>query len=213
MNSFKLARTSRSRSRQRFFRGRLFDRTIRTPVLLRRDFLQNVSIRRQREQRPGVAIHVVFQIENLRKTGAGRFLLGPGTVFVLRAGEILDAALQARTIRIVECAEAHDRPRGLCRGARSLALENRIVVGVAAFAPAAVLVLDTFEPVASLEQPRLLHIPAQRTHPAQDLPGAVNVVDSPPAIPGAVLFLMLANKLDGFFYLRIFKADAFVAEQ
>ena len=100
----------------------------------------------EREQRPGVAIHVVFQVKHFRKTGAGRLVLGPRAVEILRAAEILDAAFEDGIFGIVERAQTHDGPRGLRRGAGALPFENRVVVGVATFAPAAVFALDAFEP-------------------------------------------------------------------
>src|SRR6185503_16131353 len=103
-----------------------------------------------------------------------------------------DAAHQAGPIRVVERAQAHHRPGGLRRGARSLALEYRVVVGVTAFAPAAVFVLNAFQPDAGIEQPRFVHVPVERPHPWQHLPGAVDVVDAPAPIPRAILLLMLA---------------------
>ena len=97
--------------------------------------------------------------------------LRPGTVRVLRADEIFNAALSAGLVRVVERAQTHDGPGGLRGGARSLALEDRVVVGVAAFAPAAVFVLDAFQPVARLEQPGLAACPgparAGRARPAR----------------------------------------------
>src|SRR5439155_10194473 len=111
------------------------------------------------------------------------------------------------------CAQAHDRPGGLRRGARSPALENRIVVSVAAFTPAAPFVLDAFKPVTRLEQPWFLHVPVQRSHAAQHLPGAVDVVDAPAAIPRTVLFLMLTDEDDRVPHLRMVEVHTFVTEQ
>ena len=109
---------------------------------------EDFAVRGEREQRPGVAIDVVFQVENLRETGAGGFLLGPGAVGVLRADQILDAAFERGIVRVAERTQAHDGPGGLRRGAWPAALENRVVVSVATLAPAAVLVLHAFQPVA-----------------------------------------------------------------
>ena len=99
---------------------------------------------------------------------------------------------------VIERAQAHHGPGGLGGRAGSLAFEDWIVVGVAAFAPAAVFVLNTFEPVAAFDKPGLVHIDAERAHAAQDLPGAVDVVDAPTAIPGTVVLLFLAQKFDCF---------------
>ena len=63
--------------------------------------------------------------------------------------------LRRGIVRVVERAQPHDGPSGLRGGAGALALEDGVVVGVATFAPAAVLVLDAFQPVAGFDQPRL----------------------------------------------------------
>ena len=113
--------------------------------------------------------------------------------------KIFDAALEAGAVRVVEGAQAHDGPGGLRGGAGAVALENRVVVGVAAFAPAAVLVLDAFQPVAGLEDPGLAHVHAQGAQAAQDLPGAVNIIDAPAAVPRAVRFLVVADEFQRLF--------------
>src|SRR5437764_1334049 len=86
--------------------------------------------------------------------------ISEGAFGVLCAREIFDAALHAGAIRFLEREQAHDGPRGLRRGARTATFENRIVVSVAAFAPAAVAMLHAFEPVARFEEPRLVHVEA-----------------------------------------------------
>src|SRR5262249_32466322 len=115
--------------------------------------------------------------------GAGGFVFGPGAVGILGADEVLDATLNAWAMGVVERAEAHDCPGGLGSSARSLAFKNGVVVGVAAFAPAAVFVLNAFEPIACFKDPGLVHIDVQGAQAAQDLPGAVDVIDTPAAIP------------------------------
>ena len=57
---------------------------------------EDFTIRCKRKQRPSVAIDVVFQIKHLRETGAGRLLLRPRAVGILRANQILDAAPETR---------------------------------------------------------------------------------------------------------------------
>src|SRR5207244_3327582 len=113
--------------------------------------------------------------------------------------------------RVIKSAQTHHGPGGLTGGAWPLAFEDGVVVGVAPFAPAAVGVLNTFQPGAGLEQPGLLHVEIQGPQAAQDLPGAIDVVDPPTAIPGAILFLMFANKVQGFYHLRVVYTEIFVA--
>ena len=80
-------------------------------------------------------------------------------------------------------AEAHDGPCGLGGGAGPFALEHRVVVAGAGLAPAAVLVLAALEPLAGADEPVLLHVHADGAQAAQHLPGAVDVIDAPAAIP------------------------------
>src|SRR5687768_16134702 len=98
-------------------------------------------------------------------------------------------------MRVAERAEAHDGPCSLRGCARALPFEHGIVVRVATFAPASVLVLHAFEPRAGGEQPLLVHVDLERPEAAQDLPRAINVVDAPAAIPRAVGFLVIANEI------------------
>ena len=89
----------------------------------------------QRQQRPVVPVHVVLEIKDLGETGAGDVVLRPGAVRILRAGEILDAAQDARAQVVAGGDDAHERPGRLRRRAFALALELGIVVGGAAFRP------------------------------------------------------------------------------
>jgi hypothetical protein len=57
------------------------------------------------EERPGVAIHVVFEVENFRKTCAGDLVFGPGAVGVLGVDEVANAAQEAFAIWIAKSAE------------------------------------------------------------------------------------------------------------
>src|SRR5439155_15089305 len=125
-----------------------------------------------------VAVHVVLEIKHARETSAGRLVLRPRAVRVLRAGQEFDAAADAGAVGVTERAQTHHRPGGLRGGAWTLAFENRIVVSVAALAPATVGMLDTFQPIAGFKQPRLLHVEVQGAQPAQNLPRAVDVVDA-----------------------------------
>src|SRR5207253_6192028 len=101
---------------------------------------------------------------------------------------------------------------GLRCGARALPLENGIVVGIATFAPAAVLVLDALQPAAGFLQPRLAHVESERVQTTQNLPGSVNVIHTPAAVPRAVFFLVLANEFEGLLQLRMIGTIALVTE-
>ena len=164
---------------------------------------EEIAIGGQGQEGPTVAIHVVLQVEDARETGAGRFRFGPGAVGVLGANEVGHAGLDAGAVGVAEGAEAHDGPGGLGGGAGALAFEDGVVVGVAAFAPAAVLVLDAFQPVAGFEEPGLAQVQAEGAEAAQDLPGAVDIIDAPAAVPGAVGFLVFADEFQGLAHLRV----------
>src|SRR5690242_622245 len=103
--------------------------------------VEQLAISGQSQQRPAIAIHIVFEVEDLGKTGAGDLVFSPGTVGILGANQILNAAAQAWQLRVIKRAKPHHRPGGLGSGAGPLAFEDRVIVGVAAFAPPAVLVL------------------------------------------------------------------------
>src|SRR5258708_38735202 len=104
--------------------------------------------------------------------------------------QMVDTSTNARPIRVIERAKAHDGPRGLGSGTGSLPFENRIVIGITSLAPASVLVLDAFKPVARFEQPRLIHINVEGTQPAQHLPGAIDVINAPAPVPRSVFLLV-----------------------
>jgi hypothetical protein len=175
--------------------------------------LEDFGVSGEGEEGPGVTVHVVFEVEDFGEAGAGGFEFGPGAVGVLGAEEVMETVEEAGTGRIVEGAEAHDGPSGLGRRAGAAAFEDWIVVGIAAFAPAAVVVLDAFEPVASAEEPGLMHVEVERAETAENLPGAVDVIDAPATVPGAVTFLLGADIIDGFLELGIMERPVFVAEQ
>src|SRR5689334_15711914 len=42
----------------------------------------------EREKRPAISIHIVFEVEHLGKAGAGRFMFCPGAILVLCADEV-----------------------------------------------------------------------------------------------------------------------------
>src|SRR5665213_271666 len=167
----------------------------RLAVLLRGGAFRNLLVSGEREQRPGVAIDVVFQIKNFRKTGAGRLGFRPRTVRILSLHEIFNAAFERGIFGIIERAQAHDGPRGLGRGAWALTFENGVVVSVASLTPAGVGMLNAFEPDAGALQPRLIHVEVQRAHSTQNLPRSINVIHAPAAIPRAVFLLL---RLDVF---------------
>src|ERR1051325_7720714 len=102
-----------------------------------------VDIRRQREQRIILPVHVVLEIENSLKPGAGDLRFVSAAVGFLAAEEKTQAALNAAPVEIATGADAHHGPGSLRRGAFAFAFELARVVGGARFAPAAIF--DTRE--------------------------------------------------------------------
>ncbi len=94
-----------------------------------------------------------------------------------------------RPIEIAAGTNAHQRPGRLRRGAFAFAFHLWIVVRRAGFAPAAVIVLTTLQPVAAAQNPVLRHVLADGAQAAQHLPCAINIIDAPTPVPGAVVFL------------------------
>src|SRR5437660_8258597 len=106
---------------------------------LRDEALSVIHVGRQREEREILAIHVVFQIKDTRKSGAGDFGLVPRTIRLLRAQKETQTALNARPIEIAAGASAHDRPRRLRRRALAHFFHRPVIVTRDSSTPAAVL--------------------------------------------------------------------------
>ena len=142
-----------------------------------------IDIGRQREEREILTIHVVLQIEDARKTGAGDLRFLPGTIALLRREQIAQAALHARSLQIAARTKTHHGPGRLRCRAFALPFKRRIFVSRASFTPTAIIVLTTLQPIASAQNPILRHIFADGAQPAQHLPRSVNVVHAPAAVP------------------------------
>src|SRR6185295_13701014 len=144
---------------------------------LRRPRLETVPHRLQGEAREVVAVHRVHQIKDAGEAGARVLLLVPAAVRTLHPEQPLDAAAHDGIgDRGARREKAEDGPRGLRRRARALGLRGGIAVGAAAFAPAAVGVLDRAEPRGRLLDPAFTHVDADRAEADQHLPRAVQVV-------------------------------------
>src|SRR5262249_1797598 len=126
---------------------------------------QKFAVSGHREQRPAIAVHVVLEIEDFWETCAGCFEFRPGAIRVLCPDQVINTTLDAFAIGIAEGTEAHDGPCGLRGRAGAPSFEHRVIVGIATLAPATVIPLDALEPIASLEEPRLIHVDVQRAQP------------------------------------------------
>src|SRR5207244_7959315 len=88
-----------------------------------------------------------------------------------------------------------------------------IVIGGTRFAPATVVVLTTFEPIASAQNPLLCHGLSNGAQPAQDLPRAINIIHAPSSIPLAIVFLGGDQIPNRALYARIVLVEVDVTEK
>ena len=105
----------------------------------------------------------------------------------LRLEQVLDAAARRPRRRPRPAAIRPSTAQAVCEAVGlALAHQRRVVVAAAALAPAAAGLLDRFEPVGRLAQRRVVHREVDRLEALEDLPGAVDVVHAPAAVPAAV---------------------------
>src|SRR5579871_5612047 len=103
--------------------------------------------------------------------------------------------MQTKAIGITAGNKAYKRPGSLRRSARPRC-EHTIIVAGAVFTPAAIGILDRAQPLARTQHMRFaVALPGSR-QPAQSEAGAVNIGDSPAAVPASVGFLVLHQPLD-----------------
>src|SRR5216110_2289791 len=155
-----------------------------------------IDIGREGEQREVLTIHVVLQIEHAWETGACDLLFIPRSIGFLRIQQVTQTSLNARPIEIAARADAHDCPCRLRRRAFANALGRWVFVGAASLTPTAVVILTTFKPIAAAQNPVLRHVLTNRAQTAQNLPGAVDVIDAPAPIPRSILVLSVDQILD-----------------
>src|SRR5439155_26918853 len=91
--------------------------------------------------------------------------------------------------------------------------EYAIVVAGAAFAPAAVRVLNRPQPLAGAQDVDFPVILAGCAQPAQREAGSVNVGDAPAAVPASVLFLCPHQVVDASLHGRVAAIEAMRAER
>src|ERR1700690_2832263 len=89
-----------------------------------------VSKTSQRVKRERIAIQVILQIENGWESSAGKFLLIPSSIFVLRFDQVFRREQRSRIIRSHSCQQADQTPGRLRSGAQSAPLPVRVAVGV-----------------------------------------------------------------------------------
>ena len=90
--------------------------------------------------------------------------------------------------------ETHERPGRLAGRRGADPLLRRVVVAGDALAPAAVVVLPRQQPADGAPHVGRLQVLADRREPAQHLPGAVEIVDPPAAVPAPLGGLIAAQE-------------------
>src|SRR5438477_12367664 len=167
----------------------------------------------EREEREILPVHVVFLVKHAGETGTGDLRFVPRPVCLLGRKKITQAALHAQPVKIATRANAHDCPGRLRSSAFAFSFGRRIFVSGTRFAPATVVVLTTFEPIASAQNPVLCHVLSNGAQPAQDLPGAINIIYAPASIPRAIVFLGGDQIPNRALYDRIVSVEVDVTEK
>src|SRR6266568_6792978 len=101
----------------------------------------------------------------------------------------MQSSLNTRPIEIAACTDTHGCPCCLRCGALAYAFCRGIFISVAGLAPSTVAVLTALKPITAAQYPVLRHIFTNCAQAAQHLPGTVNVVYTPAAIPRSVPIL------------------------
>jgi hypothetical protein len=130
-------------------------------------------------------IKMIAEVKDPREARSCVGWVDPGAVAPLLVEEVLDPPASRLTRGSTGRDQAEDRPGGLRRGRLALAFERGVVVAQAGFAPASVSLLDRFEPVAGSEGGWVVHREVDGLQPLENLPGPINVVDAPAAVPAA----------------------------
>src|ERR1043166_363936 len=155
-----------------------------------------LAVHAERPQREVAGVEVVLEEEHAREARAVPEGIVPAAVLALGAQQVLDARLDRRARRRPDREEPQQRPRRLARDGRPAPGQLRLDVALARLAPPAVGVLVADQPAH-----RALHVLVPRVHahgaePAQDRPRAVDIVDAPASVPGAVVPLAVADELE-----------------
>src|SRR5438105_10063833 len=93
-------------------------------------------------------------------------------------------------------ADAHNCPRRLGRGAFTNAFNRRILIGRASLTPTTIRILTALQPISPAQNPILRHILTDRAQATEHLPGAIDVIYPPAAVPRTVVVLGVDQILD-----------------
>src|SRR5437764_6179090 len=141
---------------------------------------------------------MIPQIEHAWESSAGEPRLIPrlpSSIGALCPQQEIDSSSRLRARSFSRIDETHDGPCGLGSRAGSSGLViDRIIVRAAGLSPATVGILDSLEPGCALPIRLGIHVFADSSRASQHLPGAVNVVGTPPPEPRAIRILFFAQE-------------------
>src|SRR3990172_9530 len=150
----------------------------------------------QRPEGEVLRVEVVLQVEDAREPRPVPERVGPAAVGLLRAEQVLDAALDHGPARPPRGEEREQRPRRLAGRRGADAGERGAVVALARLAPAAVRVLAALQPADRALHVLVAGILADRGQAAQHRPRPVDVVHAPAPVPRPVVPLGVPQELD-----------------
>src|SRR5262249_36495896 len=149
-----------------------------------------VAVARERPQREEFRVAVIAQVEHAREARRRVVRLAPEAVVALRAGQIVDPALDRGMVDLPRRHQAEHGPSRLRRRARrSLVAAVIELIARAILAPAAVAILDPDEPRYGPADFGRGMVDASGIQRAQNRPGAIDVIHAPAAIPASLFHL------------------------
>src|SRR6266571_5023944 len=149
---------------------------------------------------------MIVQVEDFGEAGSGGQLFVPGAVGALRTEQVFDTLVYALAGGVAASQQAQHGPGGL-RGSGFGRRENAVVITGAAFAPAAIGVLNRSKPFAGAQDMDFAIILAGRAQPAQREAGSVNIGHAPAAVPASIRLLGAHQVVDAAAYGRMRAAE------
>ena len=140
---------------------------------------------------------MVFQIEDPRKSGAGKLGFIPGPIGLLCIEQIANSPRYGCRMGFTCCDQAEQCPSRLRCGGDPCSAQGRVVIAVGRFAPAATFLLMVFQPFGPLDDAGVTWANPIRDETHDDLPCSIKVVDTPAAIPAVVWLLIFPDKIQG----------------
>src|SRR5574337_1662399 len=174
--------------------------------------LEQGAIQRKGPERKIETVEMIPQIKDAWESRSGKFSFFPPAIRALGLQEVVNASCHRRMPYDAGVQEPQERPSGLRGGAWALAGCPRVLVGIARFAPAAVRVLMTDQPINRSPDVWLIHPLSDRSKARQHRPGAVDVINPPSAEPAPCRFLLVLEECDRALSHRGCVAPAQVAE-